>query len=48
MDKEDVVYTYNGKLLNYKKERIWFRSDKVGGARAYYTEWSKSEREKQM
>ena len=48
MDKENVVHIYNGILLNYKKEHIWLRSDKVGGARAYYTEWSKSEREKQM
>ena len=48
MDKEDVVHTYTGILLNYKKECIWFRSDKVGGATAHYTEWSKSDREKQM
>ena len=48
MDKENVVHIYNGILLNYKKEHIWLCSDKLGGARAYYTEWSKSEREKQM
>ena len=23
LDKEDVVHTYNGILLNYKKEYIW-------------------------
>ena len=47
VDKEVVVHIFNRILLNYKKEHIWFSSDKVGGARAYYTEWSKSEREKQ-
>ena len=48
MDKEVVVHIHNGILLSYKKERIWVRSNEVGEPRAYYTEWSKSEREKQI
>ena len=31
-----------------KKEHIWVSSNEVGEPRAYYTEWSKSEREKQV
>ena len=31
-----------------KKECIWVSPDEVDGPRAYYTEWSKSEREKQI
>ena len=46
MDKEAVVHIHNGILLSYKKECIWVSSDGVGKPRAYYTEWSKSEREK--
>ena len=37
--------TYNGILLRHKKEYIWVSSNEVDKARAYYTEWSKSERE---
>ena len=37
-------------VLNYcyKKEHIWVHSNEVDEPRAYYTEWSKSEREKQV
>ena len=45
MDKEVVVQIYNGILLSYKKERVWVSSNDVDEPRAYYTEWSKSERE---
>ena len=45
MDKESVVYIHNGILLNYKKEHIWVSSNEVDETGAYYTEWSKSERE---
>ena len=47
MDNEAVVHTYNGILLNHKKEHIWVSSNEMNEPRAYYTEWSKSEREKQ-
>ena len=45
MDKEVVVHIHNGILLSYKKELIWV-SSKVDETGAYYTQWSKSEREK--
>ena len=48
MDKEVVVHIYNGILLSHKKECIWVSSDGVDEPRAYYTEWSKSERDKQI
>ena len=48
MDKEVVVHIYNGILLNCKKEYIWVSSNKVDEPRAYYTEWSESERERQI
>ena len=48
MDKEVVVYIHNGTLLSYKKECIWVSSNEVDEPGAYYTEWSKSERERQM
>ena len=35
---------YNGLLLRNKKEYIWLSSNEVDEPRAYYTEWSKSER----
>ena len=47
MDKEVVVHIYNRIAFNYKKEYIWVSSNEVDESRAYYTEWSKSEREKQ-
>ena len=46
MDKEVVVYMHNGTLLNHKKEHIWVSSNKVDEPKTYYTEWSKSERER--
>ena len=48
LDKEAVVHMYNGLLLSHGKEYIWVRSNEVDEPRAYYTEWSKSEREKQI
>ena len=49
MDKEVVVYIHNGILLSlYKKECIWVSSNEVDEPRAYYTEWTKSEREGQI
>ena len=46
MDKEAVVNTYNGIVLSHKKEHIWVSSNKVDEPRAYYTEWSMSERKR--
>ena len=48
MDKEAVVRIYNGILLSHKKEYIWVSSSEVDKPRACYTEWSKSDREKQI
>ena len=48
MDKEVIVYIHNGILLSYKKEWIWVSSNEVEEPRAYYVEWSKSKRERQI
>ena len=48
MHKEAVVSIYNGILLSHKKEHIWVSSNEMDEPRAYYTEWSKSEREKEI
>ena len=48
MDKEVEVYIHNGILLNYKKECIWISSNEVDEPRAYYTEGSKPEKERQI
>ena len=45
MDKELVVHTHNGILLSYKNECVWVTSNEMGETGAYYTEWSKAERE---
>ena len=55
MDKKVVLYTHthththtqNGVLLSHKKDLIWVSSSEVDEPKAYCTEWSKSEREKQ-
>ena len=48
MDKEEVVNVYNGILLSHKKEGNWVICRDVDGPRDCHTEWSKSEREKQI
>ena len=45
-DKEVVVCIYNTILLSHEKEHIWVSSNEVDEPRAYYTEWSKSEKER--
>ena len=48
MGEEDVVHTCNGMLLSHKKEwnnAIWSNMD---GPRDCHTEWSKSDRERQI
>ena len=46
MDKEDVVYIYNGILLSHKKEWSLAICDNMSGARGYYAKWNKSDRER--
>ena len=48
MDKEAVVLIYNGILLNHKKEHFQVSANEVDKPRAYFREWNKSEREKQL
>ena len=48
MDKEDVVHRYNGILLSHKKEQNWVICRDADASRVCHTEWSKSEREKQI
>ena len=48
MDKEVEVHIYNVASFSYKKKYIWINSKEADEPRAYYTEWSKSEREKQI
>ena len=48
MDKEDVVYIHNGILLSHKKEQNSAICRDVDGLWDCHTEWSKSEREKQI
>ena len=43
-----MAHIHNGILLSHKKEYIWVSSNEVDEPRAYYTEWSKSERERQI
>ena len=45
VDKE-VLDIHSGVLLSYKKEHTWVSSNEVDEPRTYYTEWSKSERER--
>ena len=45
MDKEVVVHIHNGILLSYTKECILVSSNEVDEPRAYYTEWSKKEKD---
>ena len=44
MDKEDVVYTHNEILLNYKKGQNWVICTDMDGHREYHTERSKLEK----
>ena len=48
MHKEAAKYMYNGILLSHKKEHTWVSTNEVDEPRTYYTEWSMSEREKQI
>ena len=48
MDKEDVAHIYDGILISHKKKQNWVICSEVDGPRICHTEWSKSEREKQI
>ena len=48
MDKEDIVYIYNGILLGRKKEWNNAIYSNMGGPRDYHTKWSKPDRERQI
>ena len=48
MDKEDVVYIYNGLLLSHKKEWNNVICSYINGPRDYHTKGSKSDRERQI
>ena len=48
MDKEVVVHTHNRISLSHKKECIGISSNEVDEPGACYSEWSKSERERQI
>ena len=43
---EDFICKYLYHQYEGKKEHIWVSSNEVDEPRAYYTEWSKSERER--
>ena len=43
-----MAYIYNRILLSYNKEHISVSPNEVDKPRAYCTEWSKSERERQL
>ena len=48
MDKNDVVYLYNGLLLRPEKEWNNVIIRNMVGAREYYTKWSKPDRKRQI
>ena len=48
MDKEDVVHIYNELLLSHKKGWNTAICSNLDGFRDCHTEWSKSDRERQI
>ena len=48
MDKEDVVYIYNGMLLGNEKEWNLATCSNVDGTGGYYAVWKKSVREREI
>ena len=43
-----MAHIYNGILLSHKKKQNWVICSEVDGPKVCHTEWSKSEREKQI
>ena len=43
-----MIHIYNVILLSHEKKGNWIICSEVDGARVCHTEWSKSEREKQI
>ena len=43
-----MTHIYNGILLSHKKKQNWVIWSEMDGPRVCHTEWSKSEREKQI
>ena len=43
-----MAHIYNGILLSHRKKQYWVFCNEVDGSRVCHTEWSKSEREKQI
>ena len=43
-----MAHIYNGTWFSHKKKRNWVIFSEVSGPRVCHTEWSKSEREKQI
>ena len=43
-----MAHIYNGILLSHKKKQNWVIYSEVDGPRDCHTEWSKSEKEKQI
>ena len=43
-----MAHIYNGILLSHKKIQNWVSCSEVDGPRIHHTEWSKSERVKQI
>ena len=48
VDKGDVVHIYNGILIGHKKEWNNAICSNMDGPRDCHTEWSKSDRERQI
>ena len=48
MDKEDEIHIYEGLLLSHKKEWNHGICSNMDEPRDYHTQWSKSERERQI
>ena len=48
MAKEDATHICNGISLSHEKKWNWVICSEVDGPRVCHTEWSKSEREKQI
>ena len=48
MDKEDMVYIYNGVLHSHKKEWNYAICSNMDGPRDYHIKWSKTEKKYHM